>query len=411
MLPQETSVRQLKKLRAETKGTDIGDLTKDDRLNYNVPNLQYIGNPIDTGIESWQEFCQKDNKLQTIAFKSKLVNKPIVKENKTENMNDIKKFEHFSPEGEEEYEIEGQEEGNILNYFKNIWSKSDDIKAAIFKNDLSQYYKYIDPSFDWNSMTDEELEDLWYSWSEDDQNLVESVKTFEHFGEGEEGEHETSDHSFGEGRDEEEAMHNFRGHEYARIKKMEEDEEQEFSERPFEDEEDEDEDNTRPPWRTGFEMNDDDEIDFFSNFEKRPEEIDEIETDDELFNDEDSINDQLESVKTFEAFSIPAAKKEEKQPEYTILGEEKEPKSNPNFGIGAVKAQEIKKISDFNLIDPPTPKERTIGGNAGVFIDNEKVKGYLNRIEGKDAYVESLEDPMVIKKFSLKDVIKTKKEE
>ena len=145
--------------------------------------------------------------------------------------------------------------------------------------------------------------------------------------------------------------------------------------------------------------------------EEEIEEIDEIETDDELFNDEDSINDQLESVKTFEAFSIPAAKKEEKQPEYTILGEEKEPKSNPNFGIGAVKAQEIKKISDFNLIDPPTPKERTIGGNAGVFIDNEKVKGYLNRIEGKDAYVESLEDPMVIKKFSLKDVIKTKKEE
>ena len=192
---------------------------------------------------------------------------------------------------------------------------------------------------------------------------------------------------------------------------MEEDEEQELSERPFEDE-DEDEDNKRMV--AGFEMKDDDEIDFFSDFEKRPEEIeeiDELETDDDLFNDEYSINDELESVKTFEAFSIPAAKKEEKQPEYTILGEEKEPKSNPNFGIGAVKAQEIKKISDFNLIDPPTPKERTIGGNAGVFIDNEKVKGYLNRIEGKDAYVESLEDPMVIKKFSLKDVIKTKKEE
>ncbi len=312
MLPQETSVRQLKKLRAETKGKDIGDLTKDDRLNHNVPNLQYIGNPIDTGIESWQEFCQKDSSVQTIAFKSKLVNKPIVKENKTENMNDIKKFEHF----------------------------------------------------------------------------------------GEEGEH---DHSFGEGRDEEEAMHNLRGSEYARIRKMEDDEEQEFVERPLEGE---------------------------------IEEIDELETDDELFNDEESINDEddnmlrfnddllddeefidksklfmEESIKTFEAFSVPASKKEEKQPEYTILGQEKEPKSNPNFGIGAVKAQGIKKISDFNLIDPPTPKERTIGGNAGVFIDNGTVKGFLNRIEGKDAYIESVDDPMVIKKFSIKDVVKTKKSE
>ena len=305
MLPQETSVRQLKKLRAETKGTDIGDLTKDDRLNHNVPNLQYIGNPIDTGIESWQEFCQKDSSVQTIAFKSKLVNKPIVKENKTENMNDIKMFEDFS-----------------------------------------------------------------------------------------------------EGRDEEETMHNFRGSEYARIRKMEDDEEQEFSERPFEEEDfhHDELDDMREK-----------EIDFFSDFEKRPEieEIDELETDDDIFDEEDIINDEeeFESIKTFEAFSVPAAKKEEKQPEYTLLGQEKEPKSNPNFGIGAVKAQEIKKISEFNLIDPPTPKERTIGGSAGVFIDNGTVKGFLNRIEGKDAYIESVDDPMVIKKFSIKDVVKTKKSE
>ena len=88
----------------------------------------------------------------------------------------------------------------------------------------------------------------------------------------------------------------------------------------------------------------------------------------------------------------------------------KEPKSDPNFGIGAVKAQEIKKITDFNVIDPPTPKERTIGGNAGVFIDNDIVKGYVNRIEGKDVYVESLDNPLVIQKFSLKDVVKTKKQ-
>jgi len=400
MLPQETSVRQLKKLRAETKGTDIGDLTKDDRLNHNVPNLQYIGNPIDTGIESWQEFCQKDNELQTIAFKSKLVNKPIVKENKIENMKDIKTFEDFNEDDFNDEEIlQRYKDPNYENrdvepeYFEEYPDKNptdlDDIDEIDRKDMIDLIYDYSRfEREELENMSDEELEeiydDLEIGVGEHDE-LEESIKTFEHFG---------------EGRDE-----------YARIKKMEEDEEQELSERPFEDE-DEDEDNKRMV--AGFEMKDDDEIDFFSDFEKRPEEIeeiDELETDDDLFNDEYSINDELESVKTFEAFSIPAAKKEEKQPEYTILGEEKEPKSNPNFGIGAVKAQEIKKISDFNLIDPPTPKERTIGGNAGVFIDNNTVKGFLNRIEGKDAYVESVDDPMVIKKFSLKDVVKTKKSE
>ena len=342
MLPRDTSVRQLKKLRAETKGTDIGDLTSGDRLNHNVPNLQYIGNPVDTGIESWEEFSQKDSKLQTIAFKSKLVNKSIVKENKKENMKDIKKFEDFE------------------------------------NSELDSY-------------TQDDLENI-------------------------------------------------------RIGNIEDDEEHEEYERPFQ----------RDP------LEEYEEDDFIRPFnDEEIEEIDELETDDDIFDDEDSINDEEfetidkfdnfesneslkkmkkcsgcnkkilstevrcpnchsivfkkkkldESVKTFEAFSVPAAKKEEKQPEYTILGKEKEPKSNPNFGIGAVKAQEIKKISDFNLIDPPTPKERTIGGNAGVFIDNGTVKGFLNRIEGKDAYIESVDEPMVIKKFNIKDVVKTKKSE
>lgn len=404
MLPQETSVRQLKMLRALTKGKDIGDLTKDDRLNHNVPNLQYIGNPIDTGIESWQEFCQKDNNLQTIAFKSKLVNKPIVKENKTENMKDIKKFENF-----EDIAAHPTTVSSIHDYFKNIWSKNDSVKDVIIKNDLSQYYKYIDPSFDWDSTTDNELQQLWIDWSNDDEKLAEigeSIKTFEEF-------------EFAQGEEKEDLLrqlnvknrNNHNPNEYARIKKMDDEEEQEFSERPFEEDDEEDDE-------------DFDKIDFLSDFEKREtdslfgkkeiEEIDELESDDEIFSDEDSINDEddlEESIKTFEAFSVPAAKKEAKQPEYTILGEEKEPKSDPNFGYAAVRAQEIKKISDFNLIDPPTPKERTIGGNAGVFIDNDTVKGYLNRIEGKDAYVESLDEPMVIKKFNLKDVVKTKKSE
>lgn len=487
MLPQETSVRQLKMLRALTKGKDIGDLTKDDRLNHNIPNIQYIGNPVDTGIESWQEFCQKDSSLQTIAFKSKLVNKPIVKENKTENMKDIKKFENFE-------EVETTH-SNIRNYFKNIWSKDNTVKNVVLKSDLSQYSKYLNPSFDWNSMTDDELQDLWMDWENEDEKLAEigeSIKTFEDF-------------EWTEGEEQEELK---------RLGKKDEDEEQEFFERPLED--DDDEDNTRPPFRTGFEMNDDEDsnkIDFLSDFDKREtdslfgkkeistdrqdiidliyngsrfkreelehmddeelaqllhdlkldldegddldeniktfedfgfgkpkviksiftkysrdevidiisknstfnknklENMSDTDLDDLYYDLELLIRSKSESIKTFEAFSVPAAKKEEKQPEYTVLGEEKELKSDPNFGYAAVRAQEIKKISDFNLIDPPIPKERTIGGNAGVFIDNDKVKGYLNRIEGKDAYVESLDEPMVIKKFNLKDVVKTKKSE
>ena len=199
MLP-ESSLRQLQMIRKETKGKDIGDLTVDDRLNAPVPNLQRIGNPVDMGIETYKEFTEKDNKLQTIAFKSKTVNKSI-KENKNEIM------------------------------------KKDIIK--------------------------------------------------------------------------------------------------------------------------------------FQDFEKVTE----------------------------------------KKEEYTLLGQEKEPKSDPNFGIGAVKDMENKKIAFFNnfVIDPPTPKERPIGGAAGQFIDNDHMQGYINRIEGKDVYIESLEDPLVIKKFNLKDAVKVKK--
>ena len=97
MLPRDTTIRQLKKLRKETKGKDIGDLTTNDRLNKGIPNLQYIGNPVDNHISSWEEFSAKDSKLQTIAFKSKLVNKSV-KENKYSNMKDIKnvlKFKDF----------------------------------------------------------------------------------------------------------------------------------------------------------------------------------------------------------------------------------------------------------------------------------------------------------------------------
>jgi len=431
MLPKETSVRQLKKLRAETKGTDIGDLTKDDRLNHNIPNLQYIGNPVDTGIESWEEFSKKDSKVQTIAFKSKLVNKPIVKENKKENMKDIRTFEDF-------YTADDTNNPDLVSRYEEPEYDDRDVDPSYFEEYEDEEFdreKIVDLIYDNSNyeledleeMTDDDLKDIYQELDleqefddnvlddldDDLDKLEENVKTFEDFENSELDSYTPDD-----------LDHMERG-------KMEEDDEQEEYERSFDDDDDDDDD--------------DDKIDFFSDFnEKEPEsfveeeidtdrkntidlicansdyDIEEIEhlTDEELSElihdlklDLNDDYDLEESVKTFESFSIPAAKKEEKQPEYTILGKEKEPKSNPNFGIGAVKASEIKKISDFNLIDPPTPKERTIGGSAGVFIDNDTVKGFVNRIDGKDVYIESVDDPMVIKKFNLKDVVKTKKQE
>jgi hypothetical protein len=58
-LPQQRTVDQLKKLRKATKSVDIGDKISD--MNKQGANIQYIHNPIDTGIESQQDF-EKHNK-------------------------------------------------------------------------------------------------------------------------------------------------------------------------------------------------------------------------------------------------------------------------------------------------------------------------------------------------------------
>ena len=58
-LPRQQSVDQLNKLRKLTKGTDIGDRISD--MSKQGANIQYIQNPIDTGIESYEDF-EKHNK-------------------------------------------------------------------------------------------------------------------------------------------------------------------------------------------------------------------------------------------------------------------------------------------------------------------------------------------------------------
>lgn len=58
-LPREHSIEQLKRIRKISKGIDIGDRIPD--LKKQGANIHYYQNPIDSGIESFEEF-EKNNK-------------------------------------------------------------------------------------------------------------------------------------------------------------------------------------------------------------------------------------------------------------------------------------------------------------------------------------------------------------
>jgi hypothetical protein len=60
-LPKQQTVDQLKKLRKLTKGIDIGDRISD--MNKQGANIDYIKNPIDTGIESFEDYEKKNKKF------------------------------------------------------------------------------------------------------------------------------------------------------------------------------------------------------------------------------------------------------------------------------------------------------------------------------------------------------------
>lgn len=53
-LPQNKSVEQWDMVRKLSKGTDIGDRIKD--MESQGANIDYIRNPIDTGIETYQDY-------------------------------------------------------------------------------------------------------------------------------------------------------------------------------------------------------------------------------------------------------------------------------------------------------------------------------------------------------------------
>jgi hypothetical protein len=61
-LPRQHTVDQLKRLRKMTRGTDIGDRISD--MNKQGSNIQYIQNPIDSGIESYEDFVKNNKKFK-----------------------------------------------------------------------------------------------------------------------------------------------------------------------------------------------------------------------------------------------------------------------------------------------------------------------------------------------------------
>lgn len=75
-LIRQHTLDQLKKLRKLTKGTDIGDRISD--MNKEGSNIQYIQNPIDTGIESYEDF-EKKNKSFVPSWNLKHLNSPYSK--------------------------------------------------------------------------------------------------------------------------------------------------------------------------------------------------------------------------------------------------------------------------------------------------------------------------------------------
>jgi len=77
-LPRKSSVDQLKKLRKLTKGIDIGDRIAD--MSKKSANIHYIQNPIDTGIESYEDFEKDTDKVFHADFDSK---NPLKNQEKT----------------------------------------------------------------------------------------------------------------------------------------------------------------------------------------------------------------------------------------------------------------------------------------------------------------------------------------
>jgi hypothetical protein len=68
-LPRQSTVDQLKRLRKLTKGIDIGDRISN--MNKQGANIQYISNPVDTGLESIENYWKHNDPVKPVRTKSK----------------------------------------------------------------------------------------------------------------------------------------------------------------------------------------------------------------------------------------------------------------------------------------------------------------------------------------------------
>ena len=60
-LPQQHTLDQLKMIRKKSRNTDIGDKISD--MNKQGANIQYIRNPVDTGVETFQDYERSNKKF------------------------------------------------------------------------------------------------------------------------------------------------------------------------------------------------------------------------------------------------------------------------------------------------------------------------------------------------------------
>jgi len=318
MLP-ESSLRQLKKLRKDVKGIDINDRVDKDETT--LPNLYWMENPVDgERIQSYDEFTKKDNKKQTVAFKSKLVNKPLVNKKLKENNNIAicpncdNKFDYLSVKESGMKYVKCPKCDNVVtqkNYknmklekFENFENSEEESGTYLIYSDDNEFVELYRGDF--NSIED--------AWEKADEIYVEKNQEIEHY------------------------------------------------------------DVVGP-------FNSDEEINKWK-----------------LTFDDEGIQDKAFEKKLNDAFS----------------GVDADEESKNLFGFAQVKDRTIKKIGSFTtftkMIDPKPPRERPVL-NAGQFIDNDIVQGYVNRIEGSKVFIESVENPGEIVEISLKDAVKIKKVE
>lgn len=76
-------------------------------------------------------------------------------------MKNLKTFENF---------INEQSQSNLLDYFKNIWSKDISLQNKIMTDPtlFKKYSLYLLKNFDWESLSEDELNQLWIDWSNDE---------------------------------------------------------------------------------------------------------------------------------------------------------------------------------------------------------------------------------------------------